>query len=104
MRSDFLKMPHHGARSIAPNEFFDQVDPAYVLVPGPKWIWCGERGAQARDWVERKQLPVWINGIDGNIKVDFFDDHIVITPEIVSEECKLHAFGRMEIWLKNNEL
>ena len=104
MRSDFLKMPHHGATGIAPNEFFDQVDPGYVLVPGPKWIWCGERGTQARDWVERKQLPVWINGIDGNIKVNFFDDHIVITPEIDSEECKLHAFGRMEVWLKNNEL
>ena len=104
MRSDFLKMPHHGATGIAPNEFFDQVDPDYVLVPGPKWIWCGERGTQARDWVERKQLPVWINGIDGNIKVNFFDDHIVITPEIDSEECKLHAFGRMEVWLKNNEL
>ena len=104
MRSDFLKMPHHGATGIAPNEFFDRVDPGYVLVPGPKWIWCGERGAQARDWVEQKQLPVWINGIDGNIKVDFFDDRIVITPEIDSKECKLHAFGRMEIWLKNNEL
>ena len=104
MRSDFLKMPHHGATGIAPNEFFDQVDPGYVLVPGPKWIWCGERGAQARDWVEQKQLPVWINGIDGNIKVDFFDDRIVITPEFDSKECKLHAFGRMEIWLKNNEL
>ena len=104
MRSDFLKMPHHGATGIAPNEFFDQVDPGYVLVPGPKWIWCGERGAQARNWVEQKQLPVWINGIDGNIKVDFFDDRIVITPEIDSKECKLHAFGRMEIWLKNNEL
>ena len=104
MRSDFLKMPHHGATGIAPNEFFDQVDPDYVLVPGPKWIWCGERGAQARDWVEQKQLPVWINGIDGNIKVDFFDDRIVITPEFDSKECKLHAFGRMEIWLKNNEL
>ena len=104
MRSDFLKMPHHGATGIAPNEFFDQVDPGYVLVPGPKWIWCGERGAQARDWVEQKQLPVWINGIDGNIKVDFFDDRIVISPEIDSKECKLHAFGRMEVWLKNNEL
>ena len=104
MRSDFLKMPHHGATGIAPNEFFDQVDPDYVVVPGPKWIWCGERGAQARDWVEQKQLPVWINGIDGNIKVDFFDDRIVITPEIDSKECKLHAFGRMEVWLKTNEL
>ena len=104
MRSNILKMPHHGASGIAPNEFFDQVDPDAVLVPGPKWIWCGERGAQARDWVEQKQLPVWINGIDGNIKVDFFDDRIVITPEIDSKECKRFAFGRMEVWLKNNEL
>lgn len=104
MRSTFLKMPHHGATSLAPNEFFDQVNPDYVLVPGPKWVWCGERGARAREWVEKKQLPVWVNGIDGHIKVDFFDDHIVVTPEIRSEECKLHAFGRTEIRLKNNEL
>ena len=104
MRSTFLKMPHHGATGLAPNDFFDQVDPDYVLVPGPKWVWCGERGARARHWVEQKQLPVWVNGIDGNIKVDFFDDHIIVTPEIHSEECKLHAFGRTEIWLKNNEL
>jgi len=103
MRSTFLKMPHHGATSLAPNEFFDQVNPDYVLVPGPKWVWCGERGARARDWVEKKQLPVWVNGIDGNIKVDFFDDHIVVTPEIESEECKLHAVGRTEIRLEENE-
>jgi len=104
MRSNFLKMPHHGATGIAPNEFFDQVDPDYVLVPGPKWIWCGERGAQAREWVEGKQLPVWVNGIDGHIKVEFFDDHIIVTPETISQECKRLAFGRMEFRPKNNEL
>ena len=102
MRSDFLKMPHHGARSIAPNDFFDQVDPDYVLVPAPKWIWCGERGAQAREWVEQKKLPVWVNGIDGNIQVDFFDERIVVTPEFYSQECKLRTFGRMEIWPEDN--
>ena len=104
VRSNFLKIPHHGATGIAPNEFFDQVDPDYVLVPGPKWIWCGERGAQAREWVEGKQLPVWVNGIDGHIKVEFFDDHIIVTPEKISQECKRHAFGRMEFRPKNNEL
>ena len=104
VRSNFLKIPHHGATGIAPNEFFDQVDPDYVLVPGPKWIWCGERGAQAREWVEGKQLPVWVNGIDGHIKVEFFDDHIIVTPETISQECKRHAFGRMEFRPKNNEL
>ena len=99
MRSNFLKMPHHGATSLPPTAFFEQVDPDYVLVPGPKWVWCGERGALAREWVEQNKLPVWVNGIDGNIKVDFFDDHIVVTPEIYSEECKLYAFSRTEISL-----
>ena len=97
MASDFLKMPHHGARSLAPNDFLDRVDPGYVLVPGPKWIWCGERGARPREWVEKKMLPVWVNGIDGHVRVDFFNDHIVVTPEINSAECKLRRFGTLEI-------
>ena len=51
-----------------------------------------------------KQLPVWVNGIDGHIKVEFFDDHIIVTPETISQECKRLAFGRMEFRPKNNEL
>mgnify|MGYP007088484304 FL=1 len=50
-----------------------------------------------------KQLPVWVNGIDGHIKVEFFDDHIIVTPETISQECKRFAFGRMEFRPKNNE-
>ena len=40
MQANFLKMPHHGAASLAPNAFFDAVDPDYVLIPGPEWVWC----------------------------------------------------------------
>jgi len=101
MSSNFLKMPHHGATSLAPNIFFDRVDPDYVLVPGPKWIWCGKRGARARGWVEENQIPVWINGIDGNIMVEFFNDRLVVTPEIDSKECKRQGFGRIEVSLKD---
>ena len=97
MNSDFMKMPHHGARNLAPNAFFERVDPGYVLVPGPQWIWCGERGARPREWVKQKKLPVWVNGIDGHVRVDFFREHIVVTPEHDSAECKLRAFGKMEI-------
>ncbi|HCY13982.1 MAG TPA: hypothetical protein DG414_09115 [Gammaproteobacteria bacterium] len=99
MNSDFMKMPHHGSTGLAPNAFFEQVDPGYVLVPGPQWIWCGDRGARPREWVKQKKLPVWVNGIDGHVRVDFFRDRIVVTPEHDSAECKLRAFGKMEISL-----
>lgn len=94
--SDFLKMPHHGASGLAPNTFFEKVNPIGVLVPGPKWIWCGERGERARTWVEQQKLPVWVNGIDGNVRIDFFNDHVSVTPEHNSPDCKLRAFGAMD--------
>jgi len=71
MQADIMKMPHHGARSLAPNSFLDRVNPAYVLVPGPKWLWCGERGSRPRKWVEKRRIPVWINGLNGTIRVNF---------------------------------
>ncbi len=96
MASDFLKMPHHGASSLAPNTFFEKVNPVGVLVPGPKWIWCGDRGERVRTWVEQRRVPVWVNGIDGNVRIDFFNDHVSVTPEHNSPDCKLRAFGAMD--------
>ncbi len=96
MASSFMKMPHHGATGLAPDGFFDRVNPGYVLVPGPRWVWCGERGARPRQWVERKELPVWVNGIDGHIRIDFFEDHAVITPEHDDADCRSKAFGRLK--------
>lgn len=96
MQSDFMKMPHHGGTGLAPNSFFDRVDPDYVLVPGPKWIWCGDRGARPRKWVYKKGIPVWVNGINGHIQVKFYKKKTVISPEYISGECKKEAFGQIE--------
>jgi len=97
MKADFMKMPHHGGRSLAPNSFFDTVDPDYVLVPGPDWLWCGERGSRPRKWVMKKQIPVWINGTNGTIQVVFGPKHTTITPERVNKACKLRAYGKLVI-------
>jgi len=97
MRADFMKMPHHGARSLAPNRFLDTVNPDYVLVPGPEWIWCGERGSRPRKWVMKKKIPVWINGTNGTIRVDFGLKQTIITPERVNKACKLQAYGKLII-------
>ena len=98
MQSDFMKMPHHGGTGLAPNSFFDRVDPRYVLVPGPKWFWCGDRGERPRKWVSENGLPVWVNGINGHVQVTFYKDKTVIVPEQIAGECKIKAFGRIE-WI-----
>lgn len=97
MQSDFLKMPHHGGVSLAPDSFFDTVDPDYVLVPGPAWIWCGDRGSQARNWTIVREVPTWVNGINGHVKIDFKADEIDISPENVDGKCKFREFGRILI-------
>lgn len=93
MQSEFLKMPHHGLSSLAPNSFFDRVDPDYVLVPGPAGHWCGERGKRAREWTIESRKPTWVNGINGHVEVIFSRTKTEIIPERVDGKCKLRAFG-----------
>ena len=88
MRSEFLKMPHHGAASLAPNAFFDNVSPDYVLVPGPEWIWCGKRGFRPREWIINRKVPAWVNGIHGHIQVDFKRNETVVRPEKADGKCR----------------
>jgi len=97
MQSDFLKMPHHGATSLAPNTFFESVDPGYVLVPGPEQVWCGDRGARARKWTIARKVPTWVNGINGNVKVEFKKSETLISPEQADGKCKLREFGQLSI-------
>lgn len=95
MQADFLKMPHHGSESLAPNSFLDAVNPDYVLVPGPEGNWCGDRGARARKWTIKRKVPTWVNGINGSIVVEFSSDETIITPEKVDGKCKARAFGEI---------
>jgi beta-lactamase superfamily II metal-dependent hydrolase len=88
MQAKFLKMPHHGLAGIAPNSFFETVNPKFVLVPGPKHLWCSSRGNQARQWVASRQVPTWVNGINGNIMVEFKPDETIISSERAEGECE----------------
>ena len=81
MQADLMKMPHHGVTSLAPDSFFDRVDPDYVLVPGPASTWCGDSGARPRRWVARKGIPVWVSGNSGHVRVMFYKNHTVISPQ-----------------------
>ena len=98
MGADILKMPHHGAHPIAPNAFFAKVAPKYIMVPSPEWVWCGERGTQARDWAAENDIPTWVSGIDGHVIVDFYKTKTTFSPEHASGRCKHGTFGSI-VWI-----
>ncbi len=87
MSSHILKMPHHGGYGIAPNSFFERVNPQLNMVPGPKWVWDGERGAQSRKWTEKHKIPHCVNGINGNVKVNI-SNKITISSQRPDNNCK----------------
>jgi len=69
LKSDILKVPHHGVESVAPNEFFDAVHAKTALVPTSVELWSGERAKRIRQYFERNQTDVFVNGIHGDIEV-----------------------------------
>ena len=87
MKADILKVPHHGGRSLVPNTFYDRVNPKAALVPGPEWVWCGERGTQTRDWVEQARVPTWINGVDGHVQTVFSLFDVTFSPSQPENTC-----------------
>jgi len=79
LKSQFLKMPHHGADMLAPNSFFDWVNPRVVVVPAPANLWRSDRCKRARSWVEGKRLATYVTGSSGNFSVVLMPGHYEIT-------------------------
>ena len=97
VQAEFLKMPHPGGGDPAPKSMFDQIDPEFALVPGPKRRWCDEPGRIAREWTVKTRLPTWVTGSNGHIRVIWRPGHVLITPQRVDARCKLRAFGSVQV-------
>ena len=97
IQAEFLKMPHPGETDPAPASMFDQIDPEFVLVPGPKRRWCGDAGKISRTWTVGKRLPTWVTGSNGHIRVIWRPGQVLISPQRVDGRCKLRAFGSIQL-------
>ena len=87
MISDFLKVPHHGASSLAPDRFFDKVAAKFGMIPGPREVWLGKRGKQARSWFQSRGIAHCVNGVNGTISIQF-GESVVITADNDSQYCQ----------------
>jgi len=89
---DILKVPHHGGIGIAPNSFFDNVNAELLMIPGPRWIYEGERGKQVRDYALEREKIHCVNGINGNIMISFDTSGYKLIPEKPTEYCSKLSF------------
>ncbi|NOZ11992.1 MAG: MBL fold metallo-hydrolase [Gammaproteobacteria bacterium] len=76
-----LKVPHHGTESVAPNRFFERVNPQYAFIPAPTRLWCSKRSKRIRNWFSRNAIPVYVNGYSGHVEVELNDNSIRIDAE-----------------------
>lgn len=81
LSADILKVPHHGTEVVAPNIFFEKVAPHYALVPAPEHLWLAKRSERIRKWFQQNNIPVFVNGIAGNIQVTVSDNILNVHSE-----------------------
>jgi beta-lactamase superfamily II metal-dependent hydrolase len=81
LSADVLKMPHHGASTLAPDSFFEKVNPTYAMVSAPKTLWCSDRDRQARSWVTTQNIPVYVKGFHGDVHVLVTDGSLTVLPQ-----------------------
>lgn len=86
VKADILKIPHHGVTGIAPNSFFDAVQPSVSMIPSTYTLWMHPRGAQAKTWVQSYSEYYCNNGLNGHVKLSF-SSKINMTSNFPSQYC-----------------
>jgi competence protein ComEC len=66
IEADILKVPHHGADGLAPNEFFDKVGCKVAIVSTPKSVWFSPRCKRIRDYLSSKKIKTLVSSLDGD--------------------------------------
>jgi len=81
--ADILKVPHHAAANLAPNEFFDLVQARAAVCTPPLEVWNGERTKQVRDYYATriKSDCLFVSGLHGTITTKFFADRAELSAE-----------------------
>ncbi len=81
LKADILKVPHHGTEGVAPDSFFKAVNPDYAMIPAPAQLWCHKRSLRIRNWFQKNDVPVFVNGWHGNVEVQITGSDLKIIPE-----------------------
>jgi beta-lactamase superfamily II metal-dependent hydrolase len=80
LEAQILKVPHHGAEGVAPNEFFDRVAPVLALAPAPPALWQSDRNRRVREHLQAMGVETLVSGLQGEVTVRLlptgFETHV----------------------------
>lgn len=74
LRADILKLPHHGLEGMAISEFYKAVGPDVFLAPCPAKYWNTDRAKRSRDIAADIGVPIFVNGLHGDVLVSGYKD------------------------------
>ncbi|MBX2868379.1 MAG: hypothetical protein KTR18_06865 [Acidiferrobacterales bacterium] len=97
LTADYFKLPQPDTLDPTPSAFYDLVDARFAFVPSPKRRWCTDEGAVAREWSFDSELPTWVTGPNGHIRVTWKPGEAMILPQFISGKCKLKEFGSLMV-------
>lgn len=85
LQATLLKVPHHGTEGVAPNAFFERVNPKLAFIPSPQSLWNSQNSKRVRDWLEGHAVSTYVSGLSGKLKVYLYQDRFeVLTPRSLS--------------------
>lgn len=79
IQADILKVPHHGAESLAVTNFLKTVNADVFLVPSPTPLWQSDRSARTRNFATKNGIETFVNGLHGNVVVTGYADRYVVS-------------------------
>lgn len=81
LSAEILKVPHHGADSLAPDIFFDKVGFRVALIPATRGIWNGDRGKRTREYMKAHGVTTYVNAFHGDIAVRLRREGFSVLPQ-----------------------
>ncbi len=81
IKADVLKVPHHGTEGLAPDSFFEKVNPKILIIPSPKNLWCSKRSSRIRNLAKKNGYKVYINRFHWTITVISNNGKITVKTE-----------------------
>lgn len=78
VRADILKLPHHGLEGMAISAFHKAVGADVFLAPCPTKYWNTDRSKRSRDVAADIGVPIFVNGLHGDVLVKGYKDRYEI--------------------------
>ena len=78
LKANILKLPHHGADSMAVSAFHETVNAEVFFAPSPENLWFSDRASRSRKIAEENNIETFVNGLHGMVTLTGYANYYAI--------------------------